>query len=483
VPPINDPRCANDFQALSGLASGGTAPVSSTSEVWGVAATATLQLTDRVSLSSISAYRSTDSRGVRDADNTRFEILTTDLTTDSRQVSQELQLQLGFDKVSAILGGYYFNEATDERLTAFLPFPPTPPIIASLLAGGPGARDLQLSDLETDSMAAFGQLSLRPTSRLELAGGLRYTRDRKTFQGTVLNLFPSTLPDPDPLPTLAIPEGGPLFIFSRPFEDTFSALTGSASVQYRWNDSLSTYASYARSFKSGGFNTRYNAPPPGFVPVPFDEETVDSYELGAKLDLGSDLRLNVAAFRADYNDIQMIFRQGVVPLLFNAGEATIEGIEAELYYRPAQRLILEGGLSTLDDEIKSITQIPGAVATIAPGDDLPLTPSLQGNLGLSVPIDLSDRFVLTPRLDGSYTSSVVFITSSDPLIEQDEYAVGNASLALTDTKRDWRLTAGVLNLFDERYLAQGNASLATLGYAEAIYARPRNWFLQLSVDF
>lgn len=483
VPAIDDPRCANDFQALGGLASGGTAPVSSTSEVWGVAGTATLQLTDSVSLSSISAYRSTDSRGVRDADNTRFEMLTTDLTTDSRQVSQELQLQLGFDKVSAILGGYYFNEATDERLTAFLPFPPTPPIIASLLAGGPGARDLQLSDLETDSIAAFGQLSVKPTSRLELAGGLRYTRDRKTFQGTVLNLFPSTLPDPDPLPTRAIPEGGPLFIFSRPFEDTFSALTGSASVQYRWNDSLSTYGSYARSFKSGGFNTRYNAPPPGFVPVPFDEETVDSYELGAKLDIGPDFRLNVAAFRADYHDIQMIFRQGVVPLLFNAGEATIEGIEAEFHYRPALRLILDGGLSALDDEIESITQIPGAVATIAPGDDLPLTPSFQGNLGLSVPIDLSDRFVLTPRVDGSYTSSVVFITSSDPLIEQDEYAVGNASLTLTDTKRDWRLTASVLNLFDERYLAQGNASLATLGYAEAIYARPRNWFIQLSVDF
>lgn len=483
VPQIDDPRCVNDFQALGGLASGGTAPVSSTSEVWGVAGTATLLLTDKVSLSSITAYRSTDSRGVRDADNTPFELLTTDLTTDSRQVSQELQLQLGFEKVSAILGGYYFNEATEERLTAFLPFPPTPPIIASLLAGGPGARDLQISDLETDSIAAFGQLSLKPTSRLELSGGLRYTRDRKTFQGTVLNLFPSTRPDPDPLPTLAIPEGGPLFIFNRPFEDTFSALTGSASAQYRWNDSLGTYASYARSFKSGGFNTRYNAPPPGFVPVPFDEETVNSYELGAKLGAGRAFRFNVAVFRADYQDIQMIFRQGVVPLLFNAGEATIEGVEAEFFYRSALGLILEGGLSTLDDKIKSITPIPGAVATIAPGDELPLTPSLQGNLGISVPIDLNDRFVLTPRADGSYSSSVTFITGSDPLIEQDEFAVGNASLMLTDSQRDWRLTAGVLNLFDERYLAQGNASLGTLGYAEAIYARPRNWFIQLSIDF
>jgi iron complex outermembrane receptor protein len=483
VPLIDDPRCANDFQAQGDLTSGGTAAVESTSEVWGVGGTATLHLNDRVSLKSITAYRSTDSRGVRDADNTPFVILTSDLTTGSRQFSQELQVQLAFDKGNAIFGGYYFDEATDERLTAFLPFPPSPPVIASLLAGGPGTRDLQASDLQTDSLAGFGQVSVRPLEGLELAGGLRYTEDRKTYQGTVLNLFPSTQPDPDPLPTRAVPEGGPLFIHNRPFEKTFSAVTGSASVQYRWSGAFSTYASYARSFKSGGYNTRYNAPPPGFVPVPFDKESVDSYELGAKADIGRDLRVNVAAFRADYGDIQMIFRQGVVPLLFNAGKATIQGLEAELRYHPTSGLLIEGGVSTLDDEIKSITPVPGTVATVAPGDDLPLTPAFQGNLALSFPFALNDRFKLTPRVDGSYTARLVFITPSDPLIEQGGFFVGNATLTFADKSKGWQVTAGVQNLSDERYLVQGNASLATLGYAERMYARPRNWFLRLSVDF
>lgn len=484
VPAIDDPRCANDFQALGENLSGGTAPVLSTSEVWGLAATATIQLGSSALLKSITAYRSTDSHGLRDADNTPFVILTTDLTTDSSQLSQELQLQFDFEKASAIVGGYYFNEQTDERLTAFLPFPPTPPIIGSLLAGGPGSRDLQISDLETDSLAVFGHLSMRPTDRLELSGGLRYTEDQKTFQGTVLNLFPSTLPDPDPLPTLAIPEGGSLFIYNRPFEDTFSALTGSASIQYRWNDSLSSYASYARSFKSGGFNTRYNAPPPNFVPIPFDEETVDSYEVGAKIGLGRGFRLNLAAFQADYHDMQMIFRQGVVPLLFNAGEATIQGVEAEIYYRSRSGLTIEGALSTLDDEIKSVSEVPGTVATVQPGDDLPLTPSFQGNLGISFDVALNESFTLTPRIDGSYTSDLTFITpGSVPEIEQEAYGVGNVSVKLTNTKRRWHLTAGVQNVLDEPYIVQGNASLATLGYAEVIYARPRSWFLQFSVDF
>jgi iron complex outermembrane receptor protein len=217
--------------------------------------------------------------------------------------------------------------------------------------------------------------------------------------------------------------------------------------------------------------------------VPFDEERVDSYEGGAKFDVPGGLRLNVAAFHAKYDDIQLIFRQGVVPLLFNAGNATINGFEAEFGYRPNRRLILEGGFSTLDDEIKSITPVPGTTATVTPGDELPLTPSFQGNLALGVPVALDDRFTLTPRIDSSFTSRVTFITGSVPIIEQPGYAVVNASVTLADSQRGWQVTGGVLNLLDRNYLIQGNASLATLGYAERIFARPRNWFLQFSVDF
>jgi iron complex outermembrane receptor protein len=316
---------------------------------------------------------------------------------------------------------------------------------------------------------------------LEVSGGLRYTTDHKRYQGTVMNLFPGTLPDPNPLPTLATSQGGPLFIFNTPFKQKFSALTGSASVQYRWSPAISTYASYARSFKSGGFNTRYNAPPAGNLPVPFDEEKVTSYELGAKTNIGR-LRFNLAAFQANYDDIQMIFRRGVVPLLFNAGKARMRGLEAEASYRAPWGLMFDAGLSLLDDDIRSITPIPGATATVSPGDDLPMTPSKQANFGIGYEFQLGGGRTLTPRFDGSYSSRVRFITGSVPLIEEPGYFVANGSLTLKASDKV-ELSAGVLNLFDKRYLIQGNASLATLGYAERMYARPRNWYLQLTGRF
>ncbi|MBO9711827.1 TonB-dependent receptor [Sphingomonas sp.] len=482
VPLINDSRCANDFQAKGDFVNGGTAPVMSTSEVWGVSGTVEANLAKSLTLKSITAYRSTQSRGIRDADNTPFVMITTDVGAASDQFSQELQLQYESGIVSGIVGAYYFTESTTERATVPLAFPPSPPVITSLLNGGPGSRDLQISDLKTDSIAGFGELSVTPFDGFEVSGGLRYTRDKKRFIGTVMNLFPSTLPDPNPLPTLAIPEGGPLYLYHRPYRDSFSALTGSASVRYSWSDAVSTYVSYARSFKSGGFNTRYNAAPPGNVPLPFDEERVDSYEIGAKFSWG-DFRFNTAAFIADYDNIQLIFRQGVVPLLFNAGKARIKGLEAELSYHSPSGFQFDASMSTLDDTIKSVTAVPGATATVTPSDDLPFTPAFQGSFGIGYEIPVSDDYTLTPRFDGSYTSKITFITGSIPDIEENGYFVGNASLTLADTRRGLKLSAGVMNLFDERYLIQGNASLGTLGYAEKMYARPRNWYVQISGKF
>jgi iron complex outermembrane receptor protein len=481
VPQINDARCANDFQAKGPFVNGGTAPVMSRSTVWGTSGTATLQLSDSLKLKSITAYRYTSSRGIRDADNTPFLMITTDVGGHSDQFSEELQLQFEKGPWSAILGAYYFDENTFERATVPLSFPPSPPVIGSILAGGPGTRDLQLSNLDTRSLAGFGEVSLKLADGLELTGGLRYTSDRKSFQGTVLNLFPATLPDPDPLPTKAIPDGGPLYIYPTLNRRTFSALTGSASIAYEVAPWLNTYVSYARSFKSGGFNTRYNAPPPGNVPAPFDEETVDSYEAGAKIGLGR-FSLNLAAFQANYDNIQLVFRQGVVPLLFNAGKARIRGFEAEASYHRRGGFFVDAGMSILDDKILSITPVPGTTATVAPGDDLPLTPSFQGNFAVGYEIPVGSRYTVTPRFEGSYTSHVTFITGSVPEIEQPAYFVANGSIELA-IDRKWKLQAGVINLFDKRYLIQGNASLGTLGYAEKMYARPRNWYVQLSAEF
>jgi iron complex outermembrane receptor protein len=484
VPNIDDSRCANNFWDLGPYTNGGTAPVESTFDANGASATIDWQISDRIGLHSITAWRDTSWTGIRDADNTPFVILTTDYTSDSEQLSQELRLSYTSDRVSGITGVYWFDEETTDRVSVPLSFPPSPPVIGSVLAGGPGSRDLQHVNLTTESIAVFTEWSFDLTDAWRISAGLRWTEDDKGLQGIVFNVFPETLPDPSPLPNAAIPDGGPLYIFPDLFEDTYEKATYSASVQYRFNENTMGYVSYATSFKSGGFNQRYNAPPPGFVPVAFDEESVETLEFGLKSDLTESLRVNAALFFSDYDDIQLIYRIGPVPLLFNAGTASINGFELEFQFVPNDSLFVEGGFSYLDDSIDEITNVPGASATIGPDNSLPFTPEWQANLGLGYTFFLGNGWSLTPRIDSSYTDSQFFDAGNTVITAQtDSVTVTDFGLVLEGSQGRWNAGIFVDNLTDELYPLQGNASLETLGYAEMVYARGRNIFARVNVRF
>lgn len=487
VPMIDDPRCANDFYYQGPFTNGGDAPVESTLESWGVSGHATYEISDALTLKSITAYRELEWSGVRDADNTPFDILTTDLRSESTQFSQELQALVDLGNVSGVVGGYFFDEDTLD-ITRVLFSPPNP----TVLAGGPGSLDVQNVDLGTKSFAFFTQWTWDITDALGVSGGIRYTDEEKSMQATIFNLANATTPIPDPLPTLATTEGGPLFIFPDEFTENFSSVIGSASLQYRWNDNLLTYFSWSQGFKSGGFNERYNAPTVDLstgvvnnLPIAFDEETANTYEIGFKSDFGGVFRLNASGFRTKYDDIQLIYRLGIVPLLFNAGTATISGFEAEFTYAPSRDLIIEGGVGHLIDQIKEIVAVPLTTATVGPDNSLPFTPAWSGHIGASYTFRPGNGLELSPRANLSMTSSQFYDAANTVEVAQnDTVAVLNTSIKLAAPEMGWALTFGVNNATDKLYPVAGNASLSTsTGYAENIFARPRNWFVELSYDF
>ena len=207
------------------------------------------------------------------------------------------------------------------------------------------------------------------------------------------------------------------------------------------------YLSWSEGFKSGGFNQRYNAAPPGNAPISFDPETAESFELGFKLDPTDYLRINIAAFTTDYDDIQMTYRLGVVPLLFNAGVASIDGGEIELEFAPTAEFRLDASLGYLDAKFDEITPPPpfGPVtptATATLDSRLPFTPEFQGHLGLQYTFTLSSGWGLTPRADVSYTDSQFFDAGNSPEIAQlDAVTLVNASLAFEIGRREMALRA------------------------------------------
>ena len=403
VGPLADPRCGNDAQALGPFKNGGTYPASSTLENRGVSLVAQWTVNDSLSFKSITADRRLEWTGTRDADNTPLLILHTNYTSHSKQFSQELQAAVHVDRLDGVIGAYYFDEDSTDRLLVPL--------------GNPGTSyDTQRVALDDKAKAAFTEWTYKFTDAFSLSAGLRYSKEDKGLQATMFNVAPATRVEP-PAPTALCPFAGPpptqtgcLFITTNRFGREFSATTKSASAQYRFNDHVMTYLSWSDGFKSGGFNQRYNAAPPGNAPISFDPETAETWELGVKLDPTETLRVNVAMFKSDYDNIQMTYRLGVVPLLFNAGVASIKGGELELEYVPTSDFRVDGSVGYLSSGFDSITPPPpfGPVtptATATLNSRLPFTPKWQGHLGLSYGFHVGGDWKLTPRVDSTEPAS------------------------------------------------------------------------------
>jgi iron complex outermembrane receptor protein len=483
VGPLADPRCGNDAQALGPFANGGTYAASSTLESTGVSLVAEWDVNDALSFKSITANRQLEWTGTRDADNTPLLILHTNYDSESEQLSQELQLLVDTARVDGVFGVYYFDEDSFDRLIVPL--------------GNPGSSyDTQRVALDGKATAAFTEWTFNATERFSVSAGVRYTDETKGLEATMFNVAPATAAEP-PAPTALCPFAGPpptqtgcLFITTNRFEREFDATTTSASAQYRFNERVMGYLSWAEGFKSGGFNQRYNAAPPGNAPISFDPETVETVELGVKLDPTDRLRVNIAAFSSDYDDIQMTYRLGVVPLLFNAGVASIDGGEIELDFAATRDFRLDASIGFLDSGFDSITPPPAfgpvtPTATATLNSRLPFTPERQAHLGLSYSFHLASDWRLTPRVDASYTAEQFFDAGNSVEIAQtDDVTLVNASLTLDSGDDKWRFMLSGVNLTDELYPVAGTSSVTTAsGYAEIIYARPRSFALSATRSF
>jgi iron complex outermembrane receptor protein len=483
VGPTADPTCGNDAQALGKFRNGGTYPASSTLENHGESLVASWKVNDVLTFKSITSDRHLEWTGTRDADNTPLLILHTNYRSKSDQFSQELQAAVDGERLDGVVGVYYFDEDSFDRLLVPL--------------GNPGTSyDTQRVSMDTTARAAFTEWSFKFTDAFSATAGVRYTKETKGLQSIMFNVSPATAVEP-PAPSALCPFAGPppsqtgcLFLTTNRFARDFSATTKSASVQYRFNPQVMTYLSWSEGFKSGGFNQRYNAAPPGNAPISFGAETAESWEVGLKLDPTDSLRVNIAAFSTDYDDIQMTYRLGVVPLLFNAGVASIDGAELELQFAPNEQFRLDGSLGYLDAKFDSITPPPpfGPVtptATATLDSRLPFTPEWQAHFGASYSFHVGSSWSLTPRVDVSYTDEQFFDAGNSPEIAQDDaVTLVGASLALESADDKWRIALAGTNLTDEEYPVAGTSSLTTAsGYSEIIYSRPRSVSLSVTRKF
>lgn len=451
----------------------------------GMSVNVTWDISDSLSLTSISAFRQYDTWLTWDSDLSPIAVTMLDnyLTHDQR--SHEVRLTGNTSDFDYTVGVFYFDQYTDYAARVNLPYAMID------FVHGPDPTP-------AETTAIFGNATWHLTDRLNVSAGVRYSDELKDYTHRRHNPDYSTIG----ADAGAAPPSDEFFLNLRVssldgltarFEDTRSDWR--LAVDYGLNDSMMVYASAATGYKSGGVNPRPFFPEQLNV---FNPETMLSLEVGFKSTLADNaVRLNAALFSTEYEDIQLNLLQCEVPIFVdpsgfgapcqkptNVGNADITGIELELEWFVTDAFLIDASLSTLDFQYTSIDPLVFADTPIAPMDMVtPYTAELQWAVGLQYGADLGASGSLNVRVDTSYQDDVYSNPTNHPLNRIDSYNLSNARLWWQSSAEDWELGLEIKNLTDKLYYLTKFDQFRSVGQIQAQPAMPRTWMMYATRRF
>lgn len=359
----------------------------------------------------------------------------------------------------------------------------------SVLDGLTATNDIRLDNV---SAALFGQLSWHLTDRLTIQPGIRLNYDRKngSYASVVTNGNGErvTFASVDPLMVAQRAVLAP-----QSFTATFSDwnLSYDFTASYELASYVLAYATYAKSFKSGGVNL--NGVPsdadgnPILTAATVAPEAIDHFEVGIKAQaLDRRLTANLAAFRTEIGDYQALVTNGQLGVLrgylANAEEVRSQGVELDLSFRPTARFNvylngaytdakyvrfddapcppeLSGGTTALPGQMPSALGTPGGVSPEncdISGQRLPGVSKWAFSYGAEYnhPAKLlGTSGEVYFGYDGSYRSG--FSSNATPSIytNADGYSLSNFRVGFR-SDGGLNLFAWARNAFDEEYFEQ-----------------------------
>lgn len=483
-------------------------------EAYGGSLSISYEVSDTITLKSITGYREDSSTTPIDFDSLPAADLDVPAIYENDQFSQELQLLYEGDRLSGVLGAYYLDA---NAFTAFDVALFTTGDLISL----PGLNAQTLGDVETETWSIFGDFTYDLTDNLSVSLGGRYTSDKRTsrvlrttFIGGFSDLF---IPNSPAIPIAVTSD------FNG--SETFKEFTPRASISFKPDDDNNIYFTYSRGFKGGGFDPRgqTSAAPDldGDGDVDFDDqfeflrfapETVDSFELGWKASL-ADGRINVslAGFMSQYDDVQIPGSVGVdtngdgvndsfIGITSNAASADVNGIEfegsalvAEGFAGSGSRFGINWSLGVLDAEFNTFIDAFGT--DVADQRVFQNTPDITGHMGFNLGLPVASGMVDVLG-SASLRSDASQFEVPNPFLDQDGFVLVDASLVYTDDSDRWSIGAHVKNLFDKRYIVAGynfvaggsggvpfTPTLGLEGTLTGFYGDPRRVFVTGEIRF
>ncbi len=303
-------------------------------------------------LTNIFGWREYDLSTRNDIDSSPEKIFESDTGTQQEQWSNELYYAADYGAFAVTAGGYVFHQDVGYDETRDLTGLGVPTIYYG------GGRQ------EHDVYGLYAQLDFELAEAITLTGGMRWSREEKSAAITYVRprAACSSIAGTCPTSGQEIPGENNGFTDSESW-DSFSPRI---ALSYKPSALSNFYASWTRGYRSGGYNLRITQPA-AFEEVvaalgspAFDEERVDTYEIGAKWRSPDKLvELNGALFWTEVDGLQRevnvpSLTSGLAQSVYNTADARIRGGELEAAVMPAQGLTLSANVGHIDAEYREI---------------------------------------------------------------------------------------------------------------------------------
>ena len=400
-------------------------------------------------------------------------------TTDLRQTTFEARLSSNGDGSIQWVGGVFVSDA-DRVYAQRLPTPGYDVVSDATLGAGTSAGAANGFPADSpynadlpytiEQLAVFGEVTFDVSDTMHLTVGGRwydFDEERTISQGGWFSSGFSSIVD----------------------STTSDGFTPRVLASWEMSDTVTLNAQASQGFRLGGVNDPLNAS----LCTPEDEvvfggfqsygdEKMWNYEAGMKSQWDNGVTLNVAAFYADIEDLQVTLDAGSCSsrISFNVAEAHTAGVEFEMSAQPTESLILSLAGSLLESEFDStVLDATGSIlGGVQEGNRLASVPDFQiaasgfyyfpvswfggmdGFFGATVS-HVGDRITQpTDQLDGAglfqsglpFGGATGFETSTLDL-ELDAYTIVNFRTGIEND--EWSATLYINNFGDE------NANLAT----------------------
>jgi outer membrane receptor protein involved in Fe transport len=217
--------------------------------------------------------------------------------------------------------------------------------------------------------SAFGQVLFDVTRELNITGGLRYSKEKKSSQLAQPYVFPGSTASFKQTTIGA--------------DQSFDNFSPEATITWKPTSKVTVYGSYRSGYKSGGFSISGTISPNTVASdATFGPEKVHGFEGGVRSTLfNRQLRLNLGLYSYSYTGLQVDFLNPITIqyLTTNAASAQTKGIELEAEFAPRSvpGLRLSGTAALNDAKYKSFPLAP-CLTGQTPTEGCSLLPNAAG---------------------------------------------------------------------------------------------------------